>query len=129
MSKSVRINEFADAISDLLEEYGDAATDVIREVAPELAKSARKELKATSPVGNENRHYADGWSVQTENIRNGVAVTIYNRLKPGLTHLLEHGHALRNGGRSKAIPHIAPVNEKIQRDFVEVVSDRLEAIQ
>ncbi len=35
------------------------------------------------------------------------------RQEPGTAgHLLEFGHALRKGGRTRAFPHIAPAEEK-----------------
>lgn len=128
MSKVVGIGNLASAVAEILEEYGDAAEQAIREVAPKVAREARKELKATSPMDRKRRHYADGWAVQTQDTRNGISVVVYNRTKPGLTHLLENGHALRNGGRSRAIPHIAPVNAAAQEKFLAEVTAKLEGI-
>ena len=34
-----------------------------------------------------------------------------------LPHLLEDGHATRNGGRTKAQPHIRPIEEKYSKKF------------
>ena len=44
-------------------------------------------------------------------------MTIYNRKKPHLTHLLEYGHLKKGGTRVNGIPHIEPVQEKLNRDF------------
>ena len=123
MSKVVGIGNLADAVSQILDDYGDEALDVIREVAPEVGKQAKKNLKSSSP--KDKGKYAAGWAVQTQTTRNGVSVVVYNKNKPGLTHLLEHGHALRGGGRAPAQPHIEAVNAQAQEEFLEQVEGRL----
>lgn len=40
----------------------------------------------------------------------------YNAKHYRLTHLLEFGHAKQNGGRTRAFPHIAEVNDWAQEE-------------
>ena len=35
-----------------------------------------------------------------------------------LAHLLEHGHAKRGGGRTRAIPHILPAQEAAEEQLM-----------
>lgn len=102
-----------------------ALTDYTEEVAQEIeaaadrrAKEAVKTLKQTSPRSKESHpHYADGWTVRKQKSGGRLEVTIYNRKKPHLTHLLEYGHLKKGGTRVNGIPHIEPVQEKLNRDF------------
>lgn len=126
MGKYIRVDVsgLRGAIDKLLKEYGDECADVLREVAPQCAKDAVKELKGTSPVGRTGR-YARGWEVDTQKTRLGVECTVHNATDYQLTHLLEKGHVTRRGGRTKALTHIAPVNDTIQEKFINEVEKRL----
>lgn len=75
----------------------------------DLARQATTELKTTSPVGNRGR-YIKGWRHK----KVGKRRVVYNKTDYQLTHLLEKGHAKRGGGRTRAIPHIKPVEQHIQ---------------
>lgn len=129
----IKIDAMQDTVKKLLKDFGTEAEDAVEEAASETAKNAKKELKANSPRGSgAGDHYADGWSYGVEKSRVGVTqVRVYNGRKPGLTHLLENGHATKNGtGRSypdtPAHPHIAEVNEKAQTDFVDLIEQKLD---
>ncbi len=50
--------------------------------------------------------------------------TIHNRT-PGLTHLLEDGHAKQNGGRVEGRKHIAPVEKKAIQSFEDKLRQKL----
>lgn len=121
------IESLAVSISAILEEYSsDVAADMKSE-AKEVAKAAVKELKATSPVGNgSNGHYKDGWTskVEAENSVS-IGIRVYNKKKPGLTHLLEKGHAKRGGGRVEGIPHIAPAEKNAIAEYEKRLKERL----
>lgn len=90
----------------------------------DIGEECVRRLKSTSPRSNaKSKHYADGWRLQ-KGKRLGSPTVVYNATKPGLTHLLEHGHAITGTGRrAKAMPHIAPVAEwaenQIEREIIK----------
>ena len=89
---------FQDVVNDVLQDYyRENVVETMTEVIPQVAKEAAKKLKQTSPKGASGK-YAKGWAVKVETGRISVGATVYG--KPGtyqLAHLLEHGHATRNG--------------------------------
>ena len=107
----------------ILEEYASGAEDAINEVIPKVAKDAAKQLRNISP--KDTGDYAKGWKVKTEKTRLGVSGVVYNKDYPGLVHLLEFGHAKRNGGRTRAFPHVAPVNEWAEKEVVQRIEEAL----
>lgn len=109
-------------IQAILSEYGEDVEEELREIVPDVAKEAVKKLRKTSPK-NKGK-YAKSWAQQTEKKRMSVSSVIYNR-EPGLPHLLEYSHALRNGGRSRPEPHIAPVEEWVNKEVVERIEEAL----
>ena len=89
MSKTVKIDDLADEVMKGLTEYSNLAT-------------APKKTGA----------YAKSWAVKkTKESSEKLEVTVHSKNRYQLAHLLEYGHALRNGGRAKAQPHIAPAEE------------------
>lgn len=110
--------DLAGEVEKILNEYGDEVSERMAEVVEKVAKKGVKQLKATSPVdigAPKSGSYAKGWAVETSGKKHKqltCSATIYNR-QPGLPHLLEHGHALRQGGRSPAKPHIKPVEDML----------------
>jgi len=114
LSKKVGIDNFAGELVSLLQEYTEEVTEGMEEVKGKVAKEGAKSLKQTSPVGRRSRKkYKDGWRAK----KVGTAWVVHNATNYQLTHLLEKGHALRQGGRTRAFPHIAPAEEKVIKDF------------
>lgn len=108
---------FRDSIETLLANYvQDDVVPTLEECLDEVSKEAVKKLKKASPGKGD---YHKGWTREREQGRMKVGWTIYNKI-PGLPHLLENSHVLRNGLRSQRIIHIAP----IERWAVEEVQDR-----
>lgn len=107
-------------LSNILNEYMDKVDDVVRKDTGSTAREASQKLRGTSP--KKTGEYASGWG--SKQIDDKTAVS-YNKKMPGLTHLLEKGHVIRNKkgdfGRAPAHPHIAPVAEEMGQKFEEKV--------
>lgn len=106
-------------IKKLMAEYGEEAQKTMEEVAVKVGKKATKKLKEVSPKLTGD--YAKGWSTKTVKTAHGVEVISHNKTEYQLTHLLEHEHANRNGGRTQPVTHIAPVNDEAQEEFYDTV--------
>lgn len=66
--------------------------------AEKIAEETADLLARTSP--ERTGVYGSGWTVEvTKALNNDTKIyTVHNKNKPGLTHLLNSGHATKNGG-------------------------------
>lgn len=125
---TINIESLGSEIARMMDEYAADVTMDLKSDAKAVAKEAVKELKQKSPEGAGSRkgHYKDGWGITVqEETGNSIGITIHNKKKPGLTHLLENGHAKRGGGRVAAIPHIELVEKKLIHEYEKRLEERL----
>ena len=110
MGKKIQIDELADAVNEQLEEYSKLSTEVVKTAVTKAGNSVKKDIGANAP--RQTGKYAKSWRTKkTKETSTELVVTVYSPPRYMLAHLLEHGHAKRNGGRVRAIPHIAPAEE------------------
>ena len=110
MGQRVSIDGLADAIMEGLTEYADLATEDMKKAVRKAGNTARKEIAANAP--KDTGAYEKSWSVKTtRESANALEVTVHSKNRYQLAHLLEHGHAKRNGGRVAGRPHIAPAEQ------------------
>ena len=106
-------------IDQELDDYIKETTSIMREVVEEVTDNAVDTLKISSPL--KTGKYARGWkSKTTSDSSTGLTKSIHNRT-PGLTHLLENGHAKQNGGRVEGQKHI----EIVEKSAVKSLEDKL----
>lgn len=108
----------------ILDEYDDEVKQASRESMKEEARDVSKKLRAVSP--KKTGAYASGWGSKQLDADTAV---VYNKKMPGLTHLLENGHVIRNKkgtyGRVAARKHIAPVAAWAEGDLVQRIERKL----
>lgn len=111
----VKISDLSGEITRILRTYTGEVVEGIERAKERAAKNAVKRLKKTSP--KRTGEYAQGWRAK----KVGSAWVAYNATKYQLTHLLEHGHAKRGGGRVPGIPHIGPAEDEAIKEYTEEV--------
>ena len=64
-----KIDDLGKVVSDILEEYGEDIYKGVREAVPKVAKIAKQEVQAASPVrkkGGKAGRYKKGWAIKEE---------------------------------------------------------------
>lgn len=125
MGTRTSVGNLAAEVMKQLNDYAELTTEGMKKAVNDAGKTVRKEIQAGAPV--KSGRYKKSWTVKkTDESSNKLEVTVHSS-KPGLPHLLEHGHAKRNGGRTRAIPHIAPAEElgieQLERDIERCIKD------
>jgi hypothetical protein len=124
MNEKIKPEQLSDAIMEGLEEYKDLSTDAMKEAVENTAKNVKKEIQGKAPV--RTGKYKKSWKVtKTDENAEKLVMTVYAG-RYQLTHLLEHGHAKRGGGRVAAIPHIAPAEADGVKELEDEITDALE---
>lgn len=113
------------AVKQILDEYELECTEDMKEAVKEAAKVGVKKVKENARKSFDGNKYYKGWASRLEEGRMSAQGIIYNSKLPGLPHLLEHGHALRGGGRVSGRVHIAPVEDELGKVFEEELEKRL----
>lgn len=125
MSKSISPEQLGEAISQELTLYSDNVINGIKKEAKKSMSRLVKETKATAPVGRRKKHYRD--SIKSKKVAESsreisllwfVAGSDYR-----LSHLLENGHALRNGERVAGTHFIQKASEPILQEYEQRVEE------
>lgn len=122
---SVKVDGIVEAVMGEMEDYADEVTGDVKQAVKEVAKATVKEVKARSPVRTGG--YKKGWGQAKVSETNGsIAIVIRNKKYYWLTHLLENGHALKSGGRTRAFPHIKPAEDFAARELEKKIKLKVE---
>lgn len=116
MSVKIEPKDLRSAVNNLLTDYTDDVADAMAEAVTRTADEVVTKLRNTN-AGFNDKKYSKGWTSKIVRHRLFSEAVVYNKPHYRLTHLLEFGHAKRNGGRTRAFPHIAPVNDQVPQIF------------
>ena len=118
------VSQMADVIMEGMEEYARLAADDVKKAVKKAGAQARKAIQENAPV--KTGAYAKSWAAKTmKETANAMEIVVYSRNRYQLVHRLEFGHALRKGGRTRAIPHIAPAEERAAQTLEREVEKAL----
>ena len=124
MGRNVQIGDLADVIMETLEDYADLAAEDVKQAVREAGDTVRDEIRTHAP--KDTGDYAKSWAVKkTKETSSSLMLTVHSKNRYQLAHLLEYGHAKRNGGRVEGKAHIAPAEEKGIRQLEEEIERSL----
>ena len=121
MAEVIKVDDLAGEIVLAVRTYTEEVGVAIEEAVKETAQALATDLRETSP--KDTGEYAKGWTARKEGPGRYV---VYNKKKPLLTHLWDHGHAKAGGGRVEGIPHIKPAQDRYVPEFEKKVQQILE---
>ena len=132
MNKKIKPDDLSNVILEYLENFKDVTEEACRTGVLTTADEAVKDLQAAHPAGSEVyqswKEYNSGWKKRSSTMKTkekGILAVVYNEKHYRLTHLLEKGHALVNGGRARSFPHIAPVEEKCEKELLSNIKKHI----
>lgn len=121
---SVKIENLNKVIMDELTLYTSEIKEKTDKRTAECMEKLVKKTKDTAPVGHRKKHYKS--YITSKKLSNGRYMWYVKAPEYRLSHLLENGHALRNGGRTKGTHFISKANEQIQKELEEGIRKDIE---
>ena len=124
-NRTIGIDDLGEAVARELTIYGENVIEGIKKEAKSSMSRLVKTTKETAPVGNRKKHYRDSISSKkTDESDRSVSFTWYVKGSDyRLSHLLEKGHALRDGGRTEGTHFIQKASDPIIEDYLKAVEE------
>ena len=110
MAKTIKVDQLANEMTDLMKQYTEDMSSGVSQLVNETAEDVLEEVIALAP--KRTGKYAKGFKITKKDEYYKTKRIIWNKKDYALVHLLEFGHALWQGGRSPAIPHLRPAYQK-----------------
>lgn len=120
MGASISVDQLSEAIEKELTLYSKAVIDGVKKQAKISMDQLVRETKATAPVGHRKRHYKDSIKSRKESESDRAVTYVWyvDGSDYRLSHLLENGHILRNGGRYAGTHFIKNASDPIIEEYV-----------
>ena len=124
----IGIEKLASEVEKELTIYSSDVAKSIKKITKKYADELVEKTKATAPSGTRksNKFRDSIKSKKTEENLNGVTFTWYVDGKSSnyrLTHLIVHGHAKRNGGRTKANNFLKVAVDSIEHEYIKAIEE------
>ena len=125
MSNSISVDQLSEAINAELTLYSNHVLEGIKKEAKKSMSQLVKKTKETAPVGKRKKHYRD--SIKSKKLSENDKSVTYVWYVAGsdyrLSHLLENGHALRNGGRTAGTHFIQRASDSVLEEYIQAVEE------
>ena len=121
-------DKLRDAIAEELTLYGEEINEKLIDVTRQSMAQLVKQTKATAPVGKRGsfrKNIAGDFRGLKKPGRNIKATWYVKAPDYRLTHLLVHGHATKDGGRTKADPFLQNALDEVLPDFERKVEEAI----
>ena len=116
-------------IERALREYADVTEKAAQNGVVETANNCVDRLRVANPSGSGKwgswERYNNSWTSKSYKFNDSYVEVVHNQKHYRLTHLLENGHALHQGGRAGAFPHIAPVAEMAEKELLSNIKKNI----
>ena len=124
MRRMTSIDDMASEVMKGLNEYAELADVSMKKAVRKTATAVKNEISANAP--KKSGRYRKSWTAKkTKENSHTLEMTVHSKDRYQIAHLLEHGHAKRNGGRVAAIPHIAPAEEHGEEMLESLIEEAL----
>ncbi len=118
------IDDMASEVVKGLNEYAELADVSMKKAVRKTATAVKNEISANAP--KKTGRYKKSWAARkTRENSHTLEMTVHSKDRYQIAHLLEHGHAKRNGGRVEGIPHIAPAEEHGEEMLARLIEKEL----
>ena len=118
------IDDLTAEVMQGLSEYAELTDKAMKKAVRKTATAVKNEISANAP--KKTGRYKKSWAAKkVKENSHTLEMTVHSKDRYQLTHLLEKGHALRNGGRVEGIPHIAPAEEHGEEMLTHLIEEAL----
>lgn len=112
-----------EAISDVLTVYSQEVTDRVNQAGAAAMKELVTKTKATAPKGARGDYRKHITSTTQKGKRGDRYIWHVKAPDHRLTHLLVHGHATKDGGRTKADPFLQNALNEVLPGFEHEIEE------